>query len=177
MKNIHIEYLKRRAKEYHRTRRRDCFRDGMLIFHEYGDLSPDRLTWWNDVTFIMNDYRVALAWTHPRMAYEDTIDTEADRLHQWEQVRHEIMQSANIEIKPSLGVRWCRYSRLVNLCAPVEVRDEDDLTQLVALTRRLVKREMTLSDAFPGYCYTRADWEQEHLHIAGIDLHVHKLYS
>lgn len=29
--------------------------------------------------------------------------------------------------------------------------------------------------AFPGYRYTRADWEQENLHLATDDLHTHKL--
>jgi hypothetical protein len=79
MKNAHIERLKRRAKECHRVRG-DCFQDGMLVFHYYAGLPPDLLTWWDDVTFILNDYRVSLAWTHPRTAYEDAIDAETDRL-------------------------------------------------------------------------------------------------
>jgi hypothetical protein len=216
MKNTHIEYPKRRAKEYHRARHGDSFQGGMLIFHNYAGLPPDRLTWWDDVTFIVNDYRVALAWIHPRMAYEDAIDAEADRLtanfscenymrngtpvyralgksrkkllhtryepraesdwsDNWQRVRQQVMQSATIEIQPFLNARWCRYSRLVNLCAPSEVRNETDLGRLVALTRRLLKRELTLTEAFPGYRYTRADWERECLQTAGADLHTHKL--
>lgn len=85
------------------------------------------------------------------------------------------MQSANIQIGPSLNSRWCQYSRLVNLCGPIEVRNEADLRQLVALTRRLLKRQVTLSDVFPNYQCTQADWECEGLHIAGTDLHVQKV--
>jgi hypothetical protein len=216
MKNNHAEYLKRRAKDYHRVRRGDCFQGGMLIFHDYAGLPPARLTWWDDVTFTMNDYRVALAWRHPRTAYEDAIDTEVDRLtanlphenilrkgtpvylalgksrkkiihtvyeprpksdwlENWQRARQQVMQSANVEIRPSLNARWCRYSRLVHLCAPLEVRDEGDLSRLVALIKRLLKRELTLSEAFPGYRYTRDDWERENLHVADTDLHIHKL--
>jgi hypothetical protein len=218
MKNTHVEHLKRCAKNYHRTRRGDCFQNGMLIFHEYAGLLPDRLTWWDDVTFVMNDYRVALAWTHPRMAYDDAIDTETDRLtadlphenilregspvyrkigrsrkkiihtvyepppetdwyENWQLVRRQVMQSAGTKIQPSLNTRWCQYSRLINLCAPLEVRNEADLSGLVAITKRLLKHELTLSDVFPGYRYTRADWERENLHTAGADFHVHKLSS
>jgi hypothetical protein len=91
-------------------------------------------------------------------------------------MRQQAMESMSIEITPSLSVRWCPYSRLVNLCAPLEVRSESDLSRLVALTRQLLTRELTIADAFPGYRYTNADWEQENLHLAGADLHTHKIY-
>jgi hypothetical protein len=150
------------------------------------------------------------------MAYEDTLDGEADRLaadlpdddflregkpvyrtlgksrkkiihtvyeprpqserhDQWQRMRQQAMESMSIEITPSLSVRWCPYSRLVNLCAPLEVRSESDLSRLVGLTRQLLKRELTLTDAFPGYRYTRTDWERENLDVAAVDLHMHKL--
>ncbi len=216
MKNLHIERLKIRAKQYHRTQRADHFQDGMLIFHAYDGLPMERLTWWDDVTFIVNDYRAALIWTHPRMAYEDAIDTEADRSTsnflqqnlmregtpvyktlgksrkkiistsyepvnqterrlQWRQARQQVMQSADIQIQPSLTSRWCKYSRLVYLCAPIEVRDKADLRQLVDLTRRLLKREATLEEIFPDYRYTRTDWEREGWHNAETNLHAHRI--
>lgn len=216
MKNPHVERLKLRAKQYHRTRRGDNFQGGIRSIHIYDGLPPDRLSWWDDVTFILNDYRVALAWTHPRMEFEDAIDTEVarltadlphvelmcegtpvyktlgksrkqlthivyeppaqtDRHDQRQQVRQQVMQSTEIQIVPFLNAHWCKYSRFVNLCAPVEVRNESDLRQLAALTRRLLKREVTLPDVFPDYQYARADWEREGLHIAATDLHVHKV--
>ena len=80
MKNRHVENLKKGAKQYHRRQRHDRIRDGMLILHDYSGLLSDRLTWRDEVTFINNDYRVALAWIHPRMAFEDAVDAETDRL-------------------------------------------------------------------------------------------------
>jgi hypothetical protein len=218
MKNHHVERLKYRAKQYHRNKREDHFNNGMLVFHDYTGLPSDRLTWGDDVTFIINDYRVALAWTHPRMAYEEAIDAETDRLaanspkedflrdgkpiyrilgksrkkithtvyelrpqscwrDEWDRTRYQVMQSANIEIAPSMNVRWCQYSRLVSLCVPVEVRKIADLDKLMAMTKRLLSREVVLEELFPGYCYTRADWEREGLHDTHADLHAHSISS
>jgi len=217
MKNPYVEGLKLRAKQYHRTRRGDYFEGGIKSFHLYDGLPPDRLSWWDDVTFILNDYRVALAWHHPRMAFEDAIDDEALRLavdipfdnfmhegepvykpigksrkkiihttyrsssqtneyERWQDMRRQVMQSINVEITPYLKPSWGQFSRIVYLCAPIEIRNQTDLHQLVAMTRRLLKREMTLSEIFPNYQYTRADWEREGLNIVGTtDLHIHKV--
>jgi hypothetical protein len=108
-----------------------------------------------------------------RIIYEPR--QQSDRRDQWQRVRQQVMESANIEIEPSVTSRWCWYSRLVNLCAPIEVRNEADLSQLAVLAKRLLKRELTLSDAFPGYRYSRVDWEREGLHIADADLRAHKV--
>jgi len=216
MKNPYVESLKRRAKQYHRTRRGDYFDGGIKSIHLYDGLPSDRLSWWDDVTFIMNDYRVALAWHHPRMAFENAIDDEAQRLaadipfddflhegepvyktigksrkkisyttyksskqsngyEQWKEIRRQVMQSVNVDIAPSLKSNWCRFSRIAYLCVPIEVRNKTDLHQLVSMTRRLLKREVTLSELFPNYQYTRADWEREGLDLINTDLHIHKV--
>jgi hypothetical protein len=163
MKNLHIERLKRLAKQHHRTQSGEHFEKGVKAYRDYDGLPPERLTWWDDVAFILNDYRVELAWHHPRMAYEDAIEAE------------QAMRTANFEIRPFLKSQWCKNSRIIYLCVPIEIRNETDLHQLVVLTRRLLKREVTLSDAFPSYRYTRADWEREGLSAADTNLYVHKV--
>lgn len=216
MKNFRSEQNKILAKQFHRTRRVGNFDNEIMSFHSYDRLPPDRLTWWDDVTFIINDYRVALAWTHPRMAFEDAIDSETDRqtehllreefmrdgkpvyktmgksrkkiihtvyeplpesdfLGQWQKIRQQVLASTSIVIEPSLKSHWCKYSRLVNLCIPVEVRNENDLRYIVGLAKRLLKREVTLPDLFPNYRYTKSDWEREGLLSDGTDLHVHRI--
>lgn len=40
----------------------------------------ENLSWWDNVTFVLNDYRVALARVHPRMVCEDMIEDEVERL-------------------------------------------------------------------------------------------------
>lgn len=76
MKNRHTENLKRKAKALHKSnsRNRHC-EDGVRIFHSYehhNDL--DRLTWWDDCGFILNDYKVSVAWQHPRYLYSSQVE-------------------------------------------------------------------------------------------------------
>lgn len=77
MKNWPIEIKKKRAKLYHRNNRGDEFTSGIIVRHLYDDVTPETLTWWDDAVFIVNDYRVALWWTHPRYQYHKLIEEEA----------------------------------------------------------------------------------------------------
>jgi hypothetical protein len=174
------------------------------------------LSWWDDVTFIVNDYRVALAWVHPRMEYQDRIQDEAlaltehlrprklfddpapsytklgrsrKKIAYWSRdgaagrswgdavsvAEKRLAKIADFQITPHMDVRWCRYSRLVNLCVPVEVRNIDELRALALLTKRILKREATLQEAFPDYQDTRDDWVREGLADRYVGLHSHRV--
>lgn len=45
--------------------------EGIRARHVYDDSA--RLTWWDDVQFVLNDYRVAVNFTHPRYQYENQV--------------------------------------------------------------------------------------------------------
>lgn len=77
MKNKHIEQLKQQAKLYHRHSRSRHFEDGIVVRHLYDSKNPQKLTWWDDVIFILNDYLVNVAWTHPRFAYQGKVENMA----------------------------------------------------------------------------------------------------
>lgn len=79
MKNRVIEGLKHRAKLYHRNKRGDVFINGIIAHHLYDDMTPDAPTFWDDAVFIVNDYRVAMRWTHPRDRYLNLVKTEVMR--------------------------------------------------------------------------------------------------
>lgn len=68
---------------------------------------------------------------------------------------------ADYRIAPFIKSQWTQHCRMVELCVPMEVRSKADLSALVALTRRLLKREISLDDAFPSYLYTRENWRAE----------------
>ncbi|NOS96906.1 MAG: hypothetical protein HOP25_00335 [Methylotenera sp.] len=51
-----------------------------------------------------------------------------------------------------------KLSHFVELCAPIEVRNEQDLIILANLVRKLLKRETTLEKEFPDYIYTKDNW-------------------
>lgn len=74
MKNSYYEYCRRKMK----LEKKDWkLTDGIRIYHEYSHKKPDDLSWWDDVGFYMNDYKVVVWWRHPRMDYKDTIQNMA----------------------------------------------------------------------------------------------------
>ena len=78
-KNRHTERMRRMAKLFHRNDRTTHFeRGGIIVRHDYLYVAPDALTWWDDVGFILNNYRVSVHLVHPRQHYLDLIEDEAD---------------------------------------------------------------------------------------------------
>ena len=215
-KNRHTERMRRMAKLFHRNDRSAHFeRGGIIVRHDYSHVAPDAPTWWDDVGFILNDYRVTVLLVHPRMRYRDLIEDEAHRLtdHLYpgrlfrttapifrkvgrsrkKQIRSQIermggdewfnalmaeearlYQEADYRIEPSMKIGWGRHSRWIDLCAPIEVRSEDDLRELALLAKRLLKRETTLKQEFPGYCYTQSDWERDRPEPNRVHIHALK---
>lgn len=69
MKNPRIERLIQSAKLTHRNDRRFYVSaDGIRARYLHGD--PVRLTFWDDVEFVLNDYRVTVHFVHPRYEYK-----------------------------------------------------------------------------------------------------------
>jgi hypothetical protein len=199
MKNLYRERLRFAAKKFHRFKRGSRFELGVIAPYAFDDADPGRLTWWTDVVFIMNDYRVMLSWIHPRYVYDEKVREEAERrvghIAPTEQITSPLMKKvgrsrkkiagsrvrmvdhgrseaqaaqvsllnrgADYQIAPFMKSTWTPYHRLVELCIPVEIRNNDDLLDLVALARRLLKREVLLEEAFPLYLYTRESWRAE----------------
>ncbi|WP_322033398.1 hypothetical protein [Paraburkholderia sp. J76] len=204
MKNRHIESLRRKAREYHRHHQWPL-KNGLYVPHAYPEEDRVRLSWWDDVGFILNGRRVIVNWMHPRFAYSNAIEDEAhtdippptsDKWHEegekqyrklgrsrkkviaitcgptttpWAEYfaalrarEDELKRSGiDLEIRPSMRVVWYSWAMAVDLIAPMEVRSGDDVVALAAIARRLVKRETTVADEWPGYSYGRADWLTE----------------
>ena len=80
MKNLHQQNLKKSAKQYHRNTRSSNFVVGLLQYHQYDKESSSALSWWDDVDFILNDYRVIVTWIHPRQDYQDHVNTEPTKV-------------------------------------------------------------------------------------------------
>lgn len=76
MKNRHFEQLGRKMREYHRHHPWRLH-DGLFIPHSYTE--PCALSWWDDVGFILNGYRVMVWWQHPRSKYSDEIARRAQQ--------------------------------------------------------------------------------------------------
>lgn len=200
MKNSRLERMRRQMSQYHRmnpwrlTRR-------LYIPHGYPD--PHRLSWWDDVGFVVSGQRVLVWWVHPRRRYLDEIEVRAmrdagpmpddevfsesigkhskrvgrsrkkqiacrthplsERLSGYfERVNaiEDRLRAAGIDhaVLPSMSARWYRWGIGVDLCAPIEVRNTEEVCQLANLARRLLKRECSISDVFPSHVYGREDW-------------------
>lgn len=78
MKNKHVETLRRQAHQDHRNNGCEWGRGRVLTMHEF---EPERLlTWWDDVSFVLNKRRVMVWWVHPRTKYSDEISNAAWKL-------------------------------------------------------------------------------------------------
>lgn len=69
-------------------------------------------------------------------------------------------QGIDLEIRPSW--KWKRYEAFMgmDLVAPMEIRNEQEVAQLADLARQLVLRKTTLAERCPD-AYSRADWLRE----------------
>ncbi|MDZ4141104.1 MAG: hypothetical protein U1C48_03750 [Methylotenera sp.] len=205
MKNYYQEKLKTSAKSFHKNNRGERFSDGLIIRHQYEEANLAKLSWWDDVGFILNDYLVNISWIHPRMAFKDQAEDEAhkrvahldtgvnDLFSQSEPnyvktgksrkkiISHtikepllssgwaaafdaayaEIIKTTDLQTTPFIKSEWTASGRFVEICAPIEVRNEQDLIVIANLTRKLLKRETTLEIEFPKYTYTKSDWNME----------------
>lgn len=77
MKNSYQEKLKKSAKVFHKNNRGEKFTNGIIFWHQYDEAGTTKLSWWDDVSFILNDYLVQVAWIHPRMAFKDRAEDDA----------------------------------------------------------------------------------------------------
>lgn len=77
MKNPRFERRRRLSRQYHRNERGGRFEQGILPRHDYGDLDPEGLSWWDDLQFILGGRRIAVAWQHPRHVYQGMIEDAA----------------------------------------------------------------------------------------------------
>jgi hypothetical protein len=64
-------------------------------------------------------------------------------------------------VGPSFEVGHYCWGTGVELCAPNEIRTHADAVALVALARRLLKRQTTCAIEFGDYGYGKADWLRE----------------
>lgn len=204
MKNPYQEHIKRHAKLNHRNQRGKNYINGLLIRHQYPDENASQLSWWDDVSFIHNNYRVNVAWIHPRQDYLDHIQSEAskrvahlypksDLFHDstanyvkvgksrkkvvshtmnfteesekwtkaYDLAQQEISNTTQYCATPSMRTEWLPHGYFVDICAPIEVRSIQDLTILVNLVKRLLKRETALEHEFPNYTYGKVQWAAE----------------
>ena len=86
------------------------------------------------------------------LAYFDQVQGIEDELQ---------VQGIDCVVRPSLLIHRCPWGTRLELCAPLEVRDRNDIRKLASLAKGLLKREITAAEIFPGYEYGKVDWLKE----------------
>lgn len=212
MKNARFERLGRMQRQYHRSHPWRLSAQGLFVPHAYPEADAGRLSWWDDVGFILNGRRVMVWWLHPRQDYADELEQQAElevgkgpqdggllanSTKNYRRLGTSRKKVVSYTLCPQSADRQLHYERLdavrerlqregtdhavraswrrkrlawaigVNLVAPLEVRNEQQLAVLARLVRRLLLGQTTLAAEFPDYCYSRADWLREQGGSAG----------
>ena len=174
MKNPRMQSLRRAMLAYQQKNRSEYFDRGIHARHLYGS-EQQPLSWWDDVTLLQGKYRVAFTWRHPRHVYQNLWEDAAIEASQhlfadqdaWLanifEVSEKLAREGDLEVSPSIKTSWTAQSRLVDICAPIEVRNLGELRELADLVRRLLSGQTTLSAEFPGYVYNKTNWVSEGL--------------
>ena len=76
MKNPYYQFIRRAAKKFHRQQYGDNFIKGIMQDYVFSEQKVDELSQYEDVMFILNDYRVQVFWSHPRWQYHETINAQ-----------------------------------------------------------------------------------------------------
>lgn len=79
MKNKHFEHRREAAKRFKNSPNNGFARrmvNGVAIYHDYTE--PRKLSFWDDFGFILGSQYVLVTWVHPRMAFSDAVEAEAE---------------------------------------------------------------------------------------------------
>ena len=81
MKIARLDRLPRLQRQYHRNNPWRLSAGGLYVPHAYWDKTPESLSYWDDVGFILNGRRVIVWWQHPRHVYANALEEKA-----WDEV-------------------------------------------------------------------------------------------
>lgn len=98
-KNKYIENLRKHAKRYAKTAKKDSRWDskrGIKVYHLYDGDSKKEESWWDDVAFIEGSQQVTVWYIHPRLKYNDMCGALA----------HDLVK----DDKPERGDEWLNES-------------------------------------------------------------------
>lgn len=86
------------------------------------------------------------------------VNTGKDFYDAWRDFKETFCQTSSIEIKPYIRIEQTDYSLFVNICCPIEVRNEDNLKELADIVRSILDRKTTLQELYGDYAYTAKDY-------------------
>lgn len=132
MKNPNQERLRRLMRQYHRHHQWRL-ENGLFIPHAYP--KSRKLSWWDDVGFILNGRRIMVWWVHPRMKYADAISDMA-----WKEAGDPPLRGADL-FEPS-EKQWKKVGRsrkkvVAYRSRPMPDSQQDHYAKLRAIEKNL----------------------------------------
>lgn len=64
-------------------------------------------------------------------------------------------------VKPTINVKTYDCCRGISICVPLEIKNEDDVRKLIALTKKILNGTTTIEKEFPKYRYDTDQWLAE----------------
>ena len=82
-----------------------------------------------------------------------------------------LAREGDFAVELFIKATWTAWGRFVHICAPIEVRNTNELRKLADLVRRLLTGKTTLATEFPNYVYTWEDWVADGLADRPLGVH------
>lgn len=158
MKNPNQERLRTLMRQYHRHHQWRLM-NGFFIPHLYQQ--PKKLSWWDDIGFILNGRRIMVWWRHPRMEYSDAINELA-----WKEAGDP--PARPVDIFASSEKQWKKVGRSRKkfasyLCRPTPDSLQEYYAKLGAIESRMESEGIDLA-VRPSISVKRLWW------CTGVDL-------
>ena len=77
----------------------------------------------------------------------------------------QLRYSATFTITPNYSAVWSNEKRIVSICTPDELLSYDDVVRFSMFIKKLLKREVTLDQAYGSYSYNRQDWLKDNSNL------------
>ena len=95
------------------------------------------------------------------VSYTTTPCTGKDFYDTWREFKHTFCNTSTLQVRPHIKVEQTDYSLMVNICCPIEVRNEDNLKELADIVRSILDQKTTLKELYGDYAYTAEDYKKE----------------
>lgn len=158
MKNPNQERLRHLMRQFHRHHPWRLS-DGFFIPHLYP--KHGKLSWWDDIGFILNGRRIMVWWRHPRMEYSDAISELA-----WKEAGDPPARSA--DMFATSEKQWKKVGRSRKkvasyLCLPSPDSQQEYYAKISAIESRMESEGIDLA-VRPSISVKRLSW------CTGVDL-------
>jgi hypothetical protein len=99
-----------------------------------------------------------IAWRLP----QSTSNPALEWTNEWRQLEEEMLPKSNIVIYPSMRVRQTSWARVVDICLPIEVKNQEAIEDVASYVKGVLSGIVSFHSCYPdGYKYNCENWVQD----------------